>query len=204
MGRRAACCDESAATAGGGKRTEETGVWKEDATHPSKEELKKGMYFSADVSEFLFVLSKHRVQYLIVGGEAVIYYGHARLTGDIDIWYNVAQPNAHRLFGALKEFWDRDIPGINDWKELTKKGMIFQFGVPPNRIDLISDIEGIGFSEAWKGRTTERLSFRRNQFHIFYIGLEDLLKNKRVAGRPRDMEDLKFLTKALRRRKGRS
>jgi hypothetical protein len=117
MGRRAACCDESAPTAGGGKRTEETGVWKEDATHPSKKELKKGMYFSADESEFLFVLSKHRVQYLIVGGEAVIYYGHARLTGDIDM---------------------------------------------------------------------------------------DLLKNKRVAGRPRDMEDLKFLTKALRRRKGRS
>jgi hypothetical protein len=146
--------------------------------------MKKGMYFSADVSEFLFVLSKHRVQYLIVGGEAV-------------------KPNAHRLFRALKEFWDQDIPGIHDWKELTKKGMIFQFGVPPNRIDLLNEIEGIGFSEAWKGRTTEHLSFRRKQFDIFYIGLKDLLKNKRVASRPRDLEDLKFLTLALRQRKGR-
>lgn len=81
--------------------------------------------------------------------------------------------------------------------------MIFQFGAPPNRIDLLNEIEGIGFSEAWKGRTTEHLSFRRKQFDIFYIGLKDLLKNKRVASRPRDLEDLKFLTLALRQRKGR-
>ena len=156
-------------------------------------------YFSADVSEFLFLLSKYEAQYLIVDGEAVIYYGHARLTGDIDVFYGTSPGNVEALFGALNEFWDGDIPGIGDRKELAKKGMVFQFGVPPNRIDLINDIQGIKFAPAWKRRTKEMIPHGRKKFGIFYIGLEDLLMNKKAAGRPRDLEDLKFLLKARKK-----
>ena len=60
-------------------------------------------FFSKDIVEFLFLLNKYKVDYLIVGGEAVIYYGHARLTGDIDIFYGRGKENCNRLFQSLKE-----------------------------------------------------------------------------------------------------
>jgi hypothetical protein len=69
-------------------------------------------FFSKDIVEFLFLLNKNKVNYLIVGGEAVIYYGHARLTGDKDIFYGSDKENCIRLFEALSKFWHDDIPGI--------------------------------------------------------------------------------------------
>ncbi len=163
--------------------------------------MKTETYFSLDVSEFLFVLAKYKVRYLIVGGEAVIYYGHARLTGDIDLFYEVTRANARILFEAITEFWDGKIPGIEHKEELMKKGMIFQFGVPPNRIDLISHIQEVDFGPAWRGKQTEEISFRRKRFPVFYIGLNDLIKNKEATGRNRDKEDIRFLREAKKRRK---
>ena len=155
--------------------------------------MKKIQYFSTDILEFLFLLSRHGVRYLIVGGEAVIYYGHARLTGDIDLFYETKTRNAQDLFSALKDFWGGTIPQVQSADELLKKGMVFQFGVPPNRIDLITVVEGVTFGEAWKSRTSQTLSYRRKKFSANYIGLDDLISNKRAVGRPRDKEDLKFL-----------
>mgnify|MGYP001590157379 FL=1 len=162
--------------------------------------MKGHSYFSADIKEFLFLLGKHRVRYLIVGGEAVIYYGHARLTGDVDLFYETTENNAQRLFEALNEFWDRDIPGLHAYEELMQQGMIFQFGVPPNRIDLISVLEAVEFVEAWKRKKVDALSYRKKKFPIYYVGLDDLIRNKKAVGRDRDKDDLKFLTQ-LRRRK---
>ena len=150
-------------------------------------------FFSKDIVEFLFLLYKNEVNYLIVGGEAVIYYGHARLTGDIDIFYGRDKENCNKLFEALNKFWHGDIPGIKVKKELQKKGEIFQFGVPPNRIDLINEIEKVDFNVAFNNRVVEKLSFKQNHFNIFYIGLSDLIKNKRAVNRYKDKEDLKFL-----------
>lgn len=157
-------------------------------------------YFSSDTAELLSLLSKHKTRYLIVGGEAVIYYGHARLTGDIDLLYEVTPTNAGKLFGALMEFWKGNVPGIDLEEELLKKGMIFQFGVPPNRIDLISEIEGVVFSRAWNRRRIQKISLHRRKFTIFYIGLKDLIRNKQLAGRPQDLEDMKFLQRISRSR----
>jgi hypothetical protein len=161
--------------------------------------LKKKSYFSRDTTEFLFLLSKHDVQYLIVGGEAVIYYGHPRLTGDIDLFYRVSPANVGHLFRALREFWDDEIPGIENEDELMQEGMIFQFGVPPNRIDLISTVEGVQFVEAWRGRKVETLSYGKKRFNLYYIGLDDLIKNKKLVGRNRDKDDLEFLIRVKRR-----
>ena len=88
------------------------------------------------------------MKYLIVGGEAVIYYGSARLTGDIDIYFEISEDNVSKLFKMLNEFWQGDIPGINSEKELQEPGVILQFGVPPNRVDLINKIEQLAFDEA--------------------------------------------------------
>ena len=74
--------------------------------------------FSPDVIEFLSLLEHHGVRYLIVGGEAVIYYGYTRLTGDVDFFYDREPRNADRLFSALSEFWGGTVPGISNAEEL--------------------------------------------------------------------------------------
>lgn len=150
-------------------------------------------FFSQDVREFLYLLSKHKVKYLIIGGEAVIYYGHARLTGDIDIFYQRNSENAAKLFEMLNEFWEKNIPGINNKAELMQEGIVFQFGVPPNRIDLLNNIEKVEFIHAWKNKKEDSITRKGNEFNIFYIGLNELIENKKAVNRFRDKEDLKFL-----------
>jgi len=154
-------------------------------------------HFNNDIKEFLMLFSKYNVQYLIVGGEATIYYGHVRLTGDIDLYYSLKEENVNCLYKALKEFWQNNIPGINNKDELSKKGMIFQFGIPPNRIDLINDIDGIVFDNAWKNREIVSL----NKIDIYYMGLTDLIFNKKRVKRPKDLDDLKFLESIKKERK---
>jgi len=151
------------------------------------------IYFSPDVSEFLFLLFKNKVRYLIVGGEAVIYYGHARLTGDIDLLYERENKNIQKLYTTLTEFWNSNIPGIDREDELMKEGMIFQFGVPPNRIDLINKIEKVNFKVAWESRKKVPLIYKKEKFKIYYIGLNELIKNKKSVSRFKDKDDLKFL-----------
>ena len=157
-------------------------------------------YFSPDILEFLRLLSDHKVKYMIVGGEAVIYYGHARLTGDIDIFYERTKDNTEALYEALKIFWEGEIPGVNDYSEFLKKGAIIQFGRPPNRIDLINDISGVNFEKAWLNRTLEEVKIKDQKHLIFYVGLEDLIKNKQTANRYKDLEDLKYLN-AIRKKR---
>jgi hypothetical protein len=85
--------------------------------------------FSQDVSEFVFLLARFHVRYLIIGGEAVMYYGYARLTGDIDFFYERSVDNVQHLYAALNEFWGNAIPGVGTEDELMQRGAIFQFGV---------------------------------------------------------------------------
>jgi len=154
----------------------------------------KAGYFSKDVQDFLILLDRHMVRYVIVGGEAVIYYGYPRLTGDIDFLYDIKKDNVSALFQVLLAFWDQDIPGIRNEKELMEKGAIFQFGLPPNRLDLINDIDGLTFEEAWDSRLTVRLRISDEEIEIHYIGRQELIKNKKASDRPKDRDDLRFLT----------
>ena len=153
-------------------------------------------HFSKDIQEFLSLLEKHGVKYVIVGGEAVIYYGYARLTGDVDFLYDTSGENAGRLFRALSEFWDGSIPGLEKMEELVEPGVILQFGVPPNRMDLLNRIDGVTFEEVWLNRTTCHLETDDQKISVFFIGLDELIKNKEAMGRHKDMEDLKYLRSA--------
>jgi len=114
----------------------------------------KASHFSKDIHQFLELLAKHKVKYVIVGGEAVIYYGYARLTGDVDFFFGTSKENPQCLYDALDEFWGGDIPGVDSFEEVMQSGTILQFGVPPNRIDLVNHIDGVTFEEAWTGKTT--------------------------------------------------
>lgn len=96
-------------------------------------------HFSDDILEFLGLLHKNDVKYIIIGGEAVIYYGFARLTGDIDLFYERTPKNIEKLYNVLVQFWNGQIPGLGNQQELLDQDAVFQFGVPPNRLDLLSD-----------------------------------------------------------------
>lgn len=158
-------------------------------------------YFSDDIQEFLSFLAKHEVKYVIVGGEAVIFYGHARLTGDIDLLYEASDDNVDRLYQALMEFWEGNIPGIETEEDLKERGLILQFGVPPNRIDLINQIEGVSFEEVWNNKTEVQIAIKGEKLPLYYIGLDQLIKNKESLKRYKDLEDLKFLKEVSAKRK---
>jgi hypothetical protein len=102
----------------------------------------RGDHFSPDVQELVGTLAKHGVRFLLVGGEAVIYHGYPRLTGDVDFWYEQTPDNMSRLFAALSEFWDGAVPRVAAVSELLQPEVVVQFGRPPHRIDLLSVIDG--------------------------------------------------------------
>ena len=156
----------------------------------------KASHFSRDIQEFLELISKYKVKYVIVGGEAVIYHGHVRLTGDVDFFYETSSENVLNLFRALDEFWKGAIPGVDTPEELMEPGIILQFGVPPNRIDLVSRIEDVSFDEAWQNKATTYMDFQDQTIPIHFIGLDELIRNKEALRRHRDLEDLKYLREA--------
>jgi len=162
--------------------------------------MKPTEYFSTDIAEFLRLLAKHRVHYLIVGGEAVIHYGHARLTGDIDLFYQRTPRNTKKIFTALDEFWGGEIPGIGTEAELMKKGIVFQFGVPPNRMDLLNVIDGVRFDTAWKGKQRKVVWLQKTSVVVYYIGIVELIRNKRAVDRNKDKDDLRFLREVKKQR----
>jgi len=157
-------------------------------------EIRKTNY-SDDALELMTLLYKHQVEYLIVGGQAVIYYGHVRLTGDIDLFYNQTEKNVEKFYNVLLEFWNNDIPGIQNKKDLMEKNVIFQFGVIPNRIDLISKIEAVNFTDAWQKREIIKINTGKEIIKVYFIDVENLVKNKEALNREKDKEDIKFLKK---------
>jgi hypothetical protein len=156
----------------------------------------KASHFSRDIQELLGLLAKYRVKYLIVGGEAVIYHGCARLTGDVDFFYEASSENALNVFNALNDFWEGSIPGVYSREEFMEPGIIFQFGVPPNRIDLLNRIDRVSFQEAWSNRATTDTKIDDLTVPVHFIGLDELIRNKEALKRPKDLEDLKYLRKA--------
>ena len=155
--------------------------------------------FSHDTQEFLLLLHEHKVNCLMVGGNAVIFHGYARLTGDVDIFYDMEHSNVIRLHSVLLKFWGGKIPGIKHTAELEVKGQVIQFGVPPNRIDLVNRISGVTFEKAWSNRKAVSMRIKNREVSVNYIGLSDLIKNKAAAGRSKDLDDLKFLRHASRK-----
>lgn len=133
------------------------------------------------------------VRFLIIGGEAVIFHGYPRYTGDVDFHYDPELENAKRLYAALLEFWGGDIPGIQTPEELTVEGLVLQFGRPPNRVDLLSRVSGVNFNVAWERRVKAVM----NGKELPYIGLQDLVAAKEAAGRPKDLQDLIYLQRLM-------
>jgi hypothetical protein len=155
--------------------------------HAACTNLRRNALLNRDFIDILSAFSKEKVDYIVVGGYAIAFHGFVRGTGDIDLWIRNSNENTERVWAALKAFGAplSDL-SIND---LQTPGMVFQMGLPPNRIDIINRVEGLQFEEAWPNRTFVEL----HELTIPIAGKPELLKNKRAMNRPKDMADIIWL-----------
>lgn len=140
-----------------------------------------------DFKEFLKLLKANNVQYLLIGGYAVGYYGYPRATGDIDIWVAIHPENAQKLVHTLQEF-GFDTPDLTTELFLTEKSIV-RLGVPPMRIELMTTISGVQFEECFIERIVDFL----DGIEVNLINLEHLKQNKKASGRFKDLDDLEHL-----------
>ena len=145
------------------------------------------MIIDKDFKEFIQLLNKNEVQYLIVGGYAVALHGHPRYTKDLDIWILIHKDNAEKLVSTLQEF------GLNSLElkieDFLISGNVIQLGYPPNRIDLLTSVDGVDFDECYKTRVEVEIE----DISACFIDLQNLKKNKKASGRHQDLADLEHL-----------
>jgi hypothetical protein len=139
-------------------------------------------------TDFLKLLNRHGVDYLIVGGYAVGYHGFVRATGDLDIFVRISATNADALLKCFREF------GFSDFElraeVFLEPGKIVRIGIPPLRIEVINQISGITFDECFPKRITARIG----ALETYFVDRESLLTNKQAAGRLKDLADVEGLT----------
>ncbi|HSW53862.1 MAG TPA: nucleotidyltransferase [Ignavibacteriaceae bacterium] len=133
------------------------------------------------------LLNSKQIEYLLIGGWAVGYYGYPRATGDMDIWVSSKTENANKLIEAFKEF-GFDVPDLSI-ELFTKENQITRIGVPPLRIEVLTTISGVTFDDCFPRRRVVLIE----DIKINLISLEDLKKNKAASKRYRDLDDLEKL-----------
>ena len=148
------------------------------------------MTLAEDFEDFVKLLNQHKVEYMIVGGYALAFHGKPRHTGDLDIWINISEDNAIQMLKVVDDFGLQSL-GFQKEDFLTE-GLISQIGDPPLRIDLLNQIDGVTFNEALPDMQKIELE---NDFTINFIGLDDLIKNKKASARRQDLTDVKTLQK---------
>jgi hypothetical protein len=141
------------------------------------------MNLDKNLREFIELLNSANVEYLIVGGYAVGFHGHPRFTGDIDFFIATNLANVAALMQVLDQFGFGDIGLKAD--DFLSSDSIVQLGYPPNRIDLLTGISAVTFAEAWQARVEGTL----DGVPVHFIDRQLLLRNKRAAGRPKDIAD---------------
>jgi len=140
-----------------------------------------------DFAALLRELSAAEARFMVVGGYAVSFHSRPRATGDIDVWVEPTAANAARVFRALRAF-GAPLQGLVE-ADLTQPEVVYQIGVPPRRIDLLTSLTGLNFDEAWAERTPGLLG----GLEVHFLGREALIRNKRALGRARDLADLESL-----------
>ena len=147
------------------------------------------MILDKDFEDFVFLLSKYNVEYMIVGGYALAFHGKPRHTGDLDIWINISDSNAEKMLKVIREFGMASL-GMEK-EDFLQKGIITQIGYPPLRIDILNEIDGVNFKDAY----ANKMIIDIEELSVNYIGLDDLIKNKKASGRHRDISDVTELNK---------
>lgn len=142
-----------------------------------------------DFRDFLMELVKAEARFLVVGAHALSVHGVPRATVDLDIWIERTAANARRVWNALAEFG----APLNDLRitseDLTQPDLVVQIGLPPFRLDILTSLSGITFSEAWPDRVESPFE----DVVVPFIGRAALIQNKRASGRYKDLADLESL-----------
>lgn len=142
---------------------------------------------SKDLREFIHLLNREGVEYLIVGAWAVGFHARPRYTGDVDIFVRRSLENAERMMRVIEAF---GFGGTGLTREdFQRENFVIQLGVEPNRIDLLTGISGVDFATAWE----QRVHAFACGLEVNFISRELLLQNKRVAGRDKDLGDIQML-----------
>lgn len=145
------------------------------------------MLTNQDFRDLFVELNAHSVEFLVVGAHALAAHGHVRATKDLDLWVRPDVRNAPRLIAALKTF-GAPTHDITE-QDFADPGITFQIGVEPVRIDIITSVDGLTFDGAWRNR----ISSDYGGEPVFVLSREDLIRNKRAAGRPQDLADVAAL-----------
>lgn len=140
-----------------------------------------------DFRDILFIFNEENVEYLLVGGYAVASHGNPRATKDIDLWVRCSVENADRILQALARFGAPMTDLSSD--DFMTPGATVQIGVAPHRIDIVTEIDGVHFSDAYPNRMTVEI----DGLPVVVIGRADLIRNKKSTGRPQDLADLDSL-----------
>ncbi len=145
------------------------------------------MKTTQDFKEFITLLHEHKVQYVIVGGYAFAIHAEPRFTKDLDVFIKPDSENADKLVRVLKQFGFESIElKIDDFIE---EDQVIQLGYPPLRIDILTGISGVDFEEAWKNRVEGEYDGQI----AYFIGKNELRKNKLATGRASDLQDAEKL-----------
>jgi len=144
-----------------------------------------------DFSELLRAFNDHNVDYLVVGAHALAAHGHVRATKDLVVWIRPAIDNARRAMRALRSYGAplRDLSET----DLATPGTVFQIGIPPLRIDILTAIDGVTFDLAWQDRL--RATFGDQPASV--ISLKHLIANKKASGRPQDLLDVEKIEERM-------
>lgn len=142
---------------------------------------------SKDYADLLRELNAESVEYVVVGAHAVGFHGYIRSSEDFDVWVRPTMDNARKVYAALARFGaPMDAVSVEDF---VSDDLIFQLGVRPFRIDVITSVSGLEFDEVWQRREATTYMGEPN----FVPSLEHLLKNKAASGRPKDLLDIQEL-----------
>lgn len=142
-----------------------------------------------DFKDLLDALSAHDVRFLVVGGYAVTFHTRPRFTKDLDVWVEPEPDNARKVWAALAAF---GVPlradGVTE-QDFCNRGVVYQIGLPPSRIDILTAIAGLEFAPCH----ARRVESSYGGSPVAYLSRQDLIVNKRAVGRPQDLEDVRAL-----------
>jgi hypothetical protein len=142
--------------------------------------------------EFIELLEKHAVKYLVVGGYAVGLHGFPRYTGDLDVFIALSPANAAKILRVFADFGFADL-GLKP-EDFLEPDMVVEIGREPLKIQILTGIDGVTFDQCYAGRTL----LSQGALKIPFIGLDQLLQNKAASPRGKDKIDLEELLKAKR------
>lgn len=145
--------------------------------------------WNPDFVDLLECLRSTGANFLVVGAFALAQNGLPRATGDLDVLVRATPENAARVLAALKAFGAPLENAGMSLEDLSSPGATYQMGIPPRRIDVLTQLSGIAFEEAWAGRIERPIA----GVLVAFLGREALIKNKRASGRPKDLADVAAL-----------